>query len=121
MLPPKPKKKKQPKFFLYNAGGLIFSNLFNVVVICLFVILYRTYFAFVLIPVIAISLFLTINNSVYQKGGINDVCNHVTVKNNPNYINSILYQLEMIGNVTSGKRYGAKTFYEPYFENKLNL
>ena len=26
----------------------------------------------------------------------------------------------MISNIISGKRYGAKTFYEPYFEEKLN-
>jgi hypothetical protein len=65
-------------------------------------------------------MFFTINNSLYQKGGINDVCNHMIVKKNPKYINSILYQLEMITNITNEKRYGAKTLYEPYFEDTLN-
>ena len=73
-----------------------------------------------LTPMISISIFLTLNNSIYTKGGINDVCNYVLVKNNPKYINSVMYQLEMIGNISSGKRYGAKTYYEPYFESNLN-
>lgn len=120
MIPPKPKKKVKPKFFLYNAGGLIFSYLMDVVLIVLFFVIDNGYIKSLLIPMISISLFLTINNSVYQKGGINDVCNHVMIKHNKNYIDSIMYQLEMINNITSGKRYGAKTLYEPYFEDKLN-
>jgi hypothetical protein len=120
MSPPKLKKKEKPKFFLYNAGGLIFSYLFLLIGIGLFFILYKSNVKFILIPFISLSLFLTLNNSIYLKGGFNDVCNHVLVKNNPKYINSVLYQLEMISNIISGKRYGAKTFYEPYFEEKLN-
>lgn len=120
MIPPKPKKKVKPKFFLYNAGGLIFSYLMDVVLIFLFFIIGNSYIKSLLAPMISISVFLTINNSLYQKGGINDVCNHILVKSNPNYIKSIMYQLEMISNITSGKRYGAKTLYEPYFEDKLN-
>ena len=60
------------------------------------------------------------DNSIYQKGGINDVCNYVIVKNNPKYINSVMYQLEMVTNIYSGKRYGAKPLYEPYYESELN-
>lgn len=120
MSPPKLKKKEKPKFFLYNAGGLIFSYLFLLIGIGLFFILYKSNVKFILIPFISLSLFLTLNNSIYIKGGFNDVCNHVLVKNNPKYINSVLYQLEMISNIISGKRYGTKTFYEPYFEEKLN-
>ena len=69
---------------------------------------------------ITVGLFLTLNNSIYQPGGINDVCNHVLIKNNPKYINSVMYQLEMVTNINNGKRYGAKTTYEPYYEDKLN-
>lgn len=120
MLPPKPKKKVKPRFFLYNAGGLIFSYLMDIVLIVLFFIIDDGYVKFLLTPMISISLFLTANNSIYTKGGINDVCNHIMVKNNPKYINSIMYQLEMVGNISKGKRYGAKTLYEPYFDNNLN-
>ena len=120
MIPPKPKKKVKPKFYLYNAGGLIFSYLFVLALIGLFFIIPNGYIKHLLIPLISLSIFLSINNSIYQKGGINDVCNHVLVKNNPKYINSILFQLEMVANISSGKRYGAKTLYEPYFEDKLN-
>lgn len=120
MSPPKPNKKVKPKFYLYNAGGLIFSYTFDIILCVLFFVINNVYIKLLLIPMISISVFLTINNSLYQKGGINDVCNHVIVKNNPKYINSILYQLEMITNITNGKRYGAKTYYEPYFEDELN-
>lgn len=120
MSPPKPKKKIKPKFHLYNAGGLIFSYLMDIIVIVLFILLINYDICFMFIPIISISLFLTINNSIYQPGGINDVCNYVLVKNNPKYIDSILYQLEMITNITNGKRYGAKTLYTPYYEEKLN-
>ena len=120
MVPPKPKKKVKPKFFLYNAGGLIFSYLMDIILIILFFIINNVYFKYMLIPMITVSIFLTLNNSIYQQGGINDVCNHVVVKRNPKYINSIMFQLEMVANITKGKRYGAKTLYEPYFENKLN-
>lgn len=120
MSPPKPKKKVQPKFYLYNAGGLIFSYLSLLIFILLFFIISNIYVKFLLIPVIVVSLFLFINNSIYQKGGINDVCNYVLIKNNPKYINSVMYQLEMITNISSGKRYGAKTLYEPYYEERLN-
>ena len=120
MMPPKPKKKVKPKFFLYNAGGLIFSYLMDIILIVLFFVVNNGYVKFLLTPMISISLFLTLNNSIYIKGGINDVCNYVLVKNNPKYINSIMYQLEMVGNIFSGKRYGSKTLYEPYLENDLN-
>ncbi len=120
MTPPKPKKKSKPKFFLYNAGGLIFSYLFILIFVILFFVIDNGYIKFLFIPLISVSLFLSINNSIYQKGGINDVCNHVIVKNNLKYIDSVMYQLEMIGNISKGKRYGAKTFYEPYLESKLN-
>ena len=86
----------------------------------LFIFINNVYIKSLLIPVLVISVFLTINNSIYQKGGINDVCNYVLVKNNPKYINSVMYQLEMVTNINSGKRYGAKTLYEPYYENDLN-
>ena len=120
MSPPKKKKKGRIKFFLYNAGGLIFSYSLDLIFILLFFLINSVYIKFLLIPVIAISLFLTLNNSVYQEGGINDVCNHMLIKKNPKYLNSIMYQLEMITNIYIGKRYGAKTSYEPYYEEKLN-
>ena len=120
MIPPKPKKKVKPKFFMYNAGGLIFSYLMDIILVALFFLISNIYFKYTLLPMISISMFLTLNNSIYQKGGINDVCNHVVVKNNPKYINSIMFQLEVIANITNGKRYGAKALYEPYFEEKLN-
>lgn len=120
MIPPKPKKKVKPKFFMYNAGGLIFSYIMDVILVVLFFLIGNIYFKYTLLPMISISAFLTLNNSIYQKGGINDVCNHVVVKKNPKYINSIMFQLEVIANVTNGKRYGAKALYEPYFEDTLN-
>lgn len=120
MIPPKPKKKVKPKFYLYNAGGLIFSYSLDVILVLLFFLTGNGYIKHLLVPVISISVFLTLNNSIYQEGGFNDVCNHRLVKSNSKYIYSIMYQLEIIANITNGKRYGAKTLYEPYFEEKLN-
>ena len=120
MSPPKPKKNVKTKFYLYNAGGLIFSYLLLIICVLMFFLINNIYIKFFLVPVVSISLFLSINNSIYQNGGINDVCNYVIVKNNPKYINSVMYQLEMLTNISNGKRYGAKTMYEPYYETKLN-
>lgn len=120
MVPSKPKKKVKPKFFLYNAGGLIFSYSMLVILFILFFVIKGVYIRYSLLLMISVGVFLTLSNSIYQKGGINDVCNHVFVKRNPKYINSIMFQLEVIANITNGKRYGAKAYYEPYFENKLN-
>ena len=120
MSPPKKKKRMKPKFYLYNAGGLIFSYASTLLFILLFFLINNVYVKFLFVPIISISVFLLINNSMYQKGGINDVCNHMLVKKNPKYINAIMYQLEMVSNIYNGKRYGAKTSYEPYYENNLN-
>jgi hypothetical protein len=120
MGPPKPKKKKQPKFYLYNAGGLIFSYSENILFILLIIFVPVLYVKWLLLPMVLIGVFLTINNSMYSKYGVNDVCNHINVKNNPKYIDSIMYQLEMLANTTKGKRYGAKCLYNGYFEENLN-
>ena len=120
MSPPKKKKRSKPKFYLYNAGGLIFSYISTLVFILLFFLINNVYIKFLFVPIISLSVFLLINNSMYQEGGFNDVCNHMLVKKNPKYLNAIMYQLEMVSNIYNGKRYGAKTSYEPYFESKLN-
>lgn len=120
MTPPKKKKKGKIKFYLYNAGGLIFSYALTFLFILLFFLINNVYVKFLFVPIISVSVFLLINNSMYQKGGINDVCNHMLAKKNPKYINAIMYQLEMVSNIYNGKRYGAKTSYEPYYENNLN-
>ena len=120
MAPPKPKKKKQPKFYLYNAGGLIFSYFQNILFILLVVFVPVIYIKWFLLPMILIGMFLAINNSLYSEFGVNDVCNHINVKNNPKYIDSIMYQLEMLANVARGKRYGAKCLYKGYYEERLN-
>lgn len=120
MAPPVPHKKKTPKFFLYNAGGLIFSYAFLLFFILLFLLINNIYIRWLLLPMIIVDLFLSINNSIYTENGINDVCNYVMVKKNPRYIEAICYQLEMMANIYKGKRYGAKTKYGGYYENKLN-
>lgn len=120
MSPPKPKKKKTPKFFLYNAGGLIFSYLQCITSILIVLFVPLVYIKWFILPIILVGLFLTLNNSLYSSNGVNDVCNHVFAKKNPKYIDSIMYQLEMLANVSRGKRYGAKCHYKGYYEEKLN-
>lgn len=120
MAPPKPKKKTYPKFYLYNAGGLIFSYLQCVISILIVIIVPSLYIKWLVLPTVLVGMFLTINNSMYSPNGVNDVCNHINVKKNPKYIYSVMYQLEMIANISKGKRYGAKCYYEGYYEEKLN-
>lgn len=120
MAPPKPQKKKKPKFYLYNAGGLIFSYLLDVILIVLYLLISVSIFRWIILPMILIGVFLSINNSIYLEYGVNDVCNHINCKKNPKYIDAILYQLAMVGNVIKGKRYGAKVNYVGYYENPLN-
>ena len=119
MSPPKVKKKKNAPFFLYNAGGLIFSYvfLFASIIIFLFSIRYIKWF---FMPIIIINLFLCINNTMYSSTGINDVSNGIFIKNNPKYLETILYQLEVTSNIYNDKRFGTKTFYDCFYEGKLN-
>ena len=120
MGPPKPKKKELPKFYLYNAGGLIFSYFQNIIFVLLIILIPILYIKWLLLPMVLVGVFLTLNNTMYSKYGVNDVCNHINVKNNPKYIDSIMYQLEMLSNSAKGKRYGAKCLYKGYFEEELN-
>lgn len=119
MYPPKYRKKAKKPFFWYNAGGLIFSYLMIILLIILFII-GNKYLRYILTPSIMLSIFLALNNSIYIENGINDVSNGIFISKNKKYINSIMYQLEVAGNIIRGKRYGAKSTWEPYYENKLN-
>lgn len=119
MFPPKPRKKKQTPFFWYNAGGLIFSYLMLFVEVALYFIP-NIYLRWFMIPAIVISLFLCYQNSIYIPNGFNDVSNAHFIRKNKKYIDSLMYQLEVSGNILRGKRYGAKTMYNGYYEDKLN-
>jgi len=120
MSPPKPKKKIKPKFYLYNAGGLIFSYLLLVIMLLMFFLIDAKYNRFILAPMIFIDFYLSIINTIPTKGGLNDVCNYLNVKKNPKYIDAILYQLEVTTNVFLGKRMGTKTLYTGYYEIPLD-
>lgn len=119
MYPPKYRKKGKKPFFWYNAGGLIFSYLMIIILIILFII-GNKYLRYLMMPCVMISIFLALNNSIYIKNGINDVSNGVFISKNKKYINTIMYQLEVVGNIIRGKRYGAKATWEPYYETRLN-
>ena len=120
MSPPKPHKKKKTPFFLYNAGGLIFSYIYDIILLVLLFVIPLSYIKWLLLAMLFIATFLTLNNTVYLDNGMNDVCNAVRVKKNPKCLDSILYQLEMLSNISLGKRYGAKTLYTGYYGKKLD-
>ena len=120
MGPPKYNKKSKPKFFWYNFGGLIFSYLLVIILIVMYILIPIIYIKWLILGMIFVSLFLSLDNSLYNETGVNDVCNYVHIKKNPNYLYSIMYQLEMVSNITKGKRYGAKCKYKGYYEEKLN-
>ena len=120
MSPPKPHKKHKTPFFLYNAGGLIFSYIYNILLLILFFIIPLSYIKWLILAMLFVATFLTLNNTVYLDNGMNDVCNAVRVRKNPKCLDSILYQLEMLSNISLGKRYGAKTQYNGYYGAKLD-
>ena len=70
MSPPKPKKKKTPKFFLYNAGGLIFSYIQCITSILIVLFVPLVYIKWFILPIIIVGLFLTLNNSLYSSNVI---------------------------------------------------
>lgn len=119
MLPPKVKKNKVKRFYLYNAGGLVFSYLWSLILLVLFLIS-NTYLRWMWMGMMLINVFLILNNSHYTEGGINDRCNAVMVKKNSHYVDAINYQLTVMGNIYLGKRFGAKINATPYYEEKLN-
>lgn len=119
MLPPKNKKHKLKRFYLYNAGGLTFSFIWSFLLIVFFA-LSNIYFRWLWMAMMLINTFLIINNICYSENGVNDRCNAEIIKKNPQYVDAINYQLRVVGNIYLGKRFGAKIEAKPYYEEKLN-
>ena len=119
MLPPKSKKHKLRNFQWYNAGGLIASYLWLVLMVAIFIFV-NQYIRWFLMAMFLINLFLALNNTYYTPGGMNDRCNAKLIKDNPKYVDAINYQLAVFGNIYLGKRFGAKVNIKPYYEEKLN-
>ena len=114
MVPPKYKKNKKTPFALYNAGGLIHSYMVLFISTLLFILIPNYYVKYAMIPLITVTLYFCLSNSIYIEGGINDVCNYIAVKKDPQKLNSLCYQLEVTANLLKEKKYGAKISYPLY-------
>ena len=116
MYPPKYNKKKKPKFFLYNAGGLIFTYSLTLIGLLLMILIPNNFVKLIFILLFVINLYFSLTNSVVTEGGYNDMCNFAIVKKTPEKLLDILYSLEVTKNVLRNKGYSGKTTYPVYVE-----
>ncbi|MFI3252190.1 MAG: hypothetical protein R3Y60_03515 [bacterium] len=104
-------KPTNRKYFTYNLGGLIFTYFLSII---LLLILYRSgndYLIQFLFGVFTVNTFLGVMNSIYSEDGVNDICNIVRCKRNKDYLEGVLYQLDVISNVSIEQKFKSK--YKP--------
>ncbi len=104
-------KPTNRKYIMYNLGGLIFTYIFSIIAIVLYCIstnniLINLYFIF-----LVINTSLAILNSIYNKYGINDVCNIVKCYKSKDFLEGVLFQLDIVGNITINNK--IKSIYNP--------
>ncbi len=104
-------KPTNRKFFLYNLGGLIFTYLLSSILIILFYLNFNIYLSQILFGMFITNTMLGIMNSIYNKDGINDICNIVRCKTNKQYLEGFLYQLDIYSNISSKNKF--RSIYNP--------
>ncbi len=104
-------KPNNRRYALYNLGGLIFSYIFSIVLLVLFFRLSNIFIAEILYGCFIINTLLAIINSLYTKNGINDICNFINCKRSELFLESLLYQLDVIASLTSDNKF--KSIYNP--------
>ncbi len=132
-------KPTNKKYFLYNLGGLIFTYILSVFLLLLFLFGENMYLIQLFYGAFVINTFLGVINSIYTKQGINDMSNIIRCRNNPDFLEGVLYQLDIIASITIDKKFKSKynpkdyvgglysdisiwriKYYKAYFEKNSN-
>lgn len=101
-------KPTNHNYFLYNIGGLIFTYLFSIFLLLLFYLNDNSYLIQFIFGIFIINTLLGVMNSVYNKEGINDVCNIIRCRKNKDYLEAMLYQLDIVANVSLKSKFKSK-------------
>lgn len=104
-------KPTNRKYFLYNIGGLIFTYCFSFVLLYLFYFVDNGFTVQFLFGVLFVNTLLGVMNSIYNKEGINDVCNIVRCYKDKEYLEALLYQLDIYSNIAIENKFKSK--YKP--------
>lgn len=104
-------KPTNRKYFLYNLGGLIFTYCFTSVLLFLFYYTNNVLVSQFLFGIFFVNTLLGILNSIYNKEGINDICNIVRCYKDKDYLEALLYQLDIYSNVAIENKFKSK--YKP--------
>lgn len=104
-------KPTSRKYLLYNLGGLIFTYILSIVLIISFYILNNVYISQLLFGMFFVNSLLGILNSIYNENGVNDICNIIRCKNNKDFLEGVLYQLDIYSNLSSKNKF--KSNYQP--------
>ncbi len=101
-------KPTNRKFFLYNLGGLIFTYSFSILMLLVMYICTNNYIVQLSYGIFIINTMLGILNSIYSKDGINDICNIIRCRNNKDYLEAVLYQLDVVSNISIDNKFRSK-------------
>lgn len=104
-------KPTNRKYVLYNLGGLIFSYLLSIILVISIYSISNSYLKQIIYSVVIINTFLAILNSIYSSDGINDICNLIRCRENKDYLEAILYQLDIVSNISINNKFKSK--YKP--------
>lgn len=91
-------KPTNDKYFIYNLGGLIFTYIFSIILLCLFYNSNNIYLTEFIFGMFVVNTLLAIINSIYNKNGVNDICNIIKCRNN-DFKEGLLFQLDIISNI----------------------
>lgn len=105
MSPPKTRK-----FILYNLGGLIFSYLFSIVLVYYIFKVENIFINQFLFGIFVLNTMLAIMNSLYDKNGINDICNVIRGVKNKEFLEGFFYQLDVVSKLSNGLKLGNSKF-----------
>lgn len=104
-------KPRNRNYFLYNIGGLVFTYLLTIVSLIIFFLNNDAIVIQIFYGVFVVNLVLGILNSLYSKEGINDISNIIRCRKEPEFLEGMLYQLDIIANVTIDNKF--KSRYNP--------
>lgn len=96
------------RYFLYNLGGVIFNYILTIILFVLFYTISNEYIIQLIFGALIINTLLAIMNCMYHKDGINDICNIVRCMKNKDYLEGVLYQLDIVSNVTINDKFKSK-------------
>lgn len=104
-------KPTNRNYFMYNLGGLIFTYVLSLFSLIIFYVNNNHYLAQLIFGLFVVNTSLGVLNSIYNKDGINDICNIIRCKKNKDFLEGVLYQLDIYSNLSEKEKF--KSNYNP--------